>query len=48
MKSLPQFMTRNLMRELQITHRGAVQVIQVIPDTAEASHMTDAQPGQLM
>lgn len=31
MKSLPQFMTHNLMRELQIIHRGAVQVIQVIP-----------------
>ena len=48
MKSLSQFMTHNLMRELQIIHRGLVKLSKLFQPTAEASHVTDVQPGQLM
>lgn len=47
MKSLPQFMTHNLMRELQIIHRGLFKLSKLFQPTAEASHVIDAQPGQL-
>lgn len=48
MKSLPQFMTHNLMRELQIIHRGLLKLSKLFQPTAEASHVIYAQPGQLM